>query len=411
MAEVSAALLRGLGAILSFFYSVIPSYGLAIILLTVLVRLVMFPLTYRQTRSLQAMQRLQPKIKELQRKHKGNRQKLNEEMMKLYKEHQVNPLGGCLPLLLQFPVFIALYAVLRGQIIHAAIPTQSVNADALQESTCRPATEPAPTGLVSNQIVCTRPDGSRDTFTIQAWKTRDRSAPVARPGSQPGQPGAYMAHCEPQSTEGEGSGYFLCSSTLGISHLPADSELRAQIIQGNTPFLGMQLGCAPSAAASENGIRQCAPPGTEAGGFPLVGYFGLVALMVLTTWYQQRQMQKASAGPQAQQARLMGRIMPIFLGYISINIPTGVLVYWVTSNAWQIGQQTLILRSREGEAGPAGDGKPAQKGKPAPKATPSTPAASSKSGKTSQTGNRGSTTTGKKSGSRNARGRKKRSKR
>jgi YidC/Oxa1 family membrane protein insertase len=400
MAEIGDALLRGLGAILSFFYGVIPSYGLAIILLTVLVRLVMFPLTYRQTRSLQAMQRLQPKIKELQRKHKGNRQKLNEEMMKLYKEHQVNPLGGCLPLLLQFPVFIALYAVLRGTIIHAAIPTQPVNAEALQsqEADCRPASEPAPDGVVSNQIVCTKADESRETFTVEDWKTKDLSAPVARPG-------AYMSHCAPQQGEGSQPGYFLCSSTLGISHLPAESELRAQIIEGNTPFLGMQLACSPSQAASENGIRQCAPPGTEAGGFPLVGYFGLVALMVLTTWYQQRQMQRASAGPQAQQARLMGRIMPIFLGYISINIPTGVLVYWVTSNAWQIGQQTLILRSREQEGGPAGDGKPV------PKAKPSTPPPSSKSAKAGQKGNRGSAGTGKKSGSRNARGRKKRSKR
>ena len=107
-------LLSGLGAVLSFLYSVIPSYGVAIILLTIFVRLLLLPLTIKQTRSMQAMQQIQPKVKELQRKYKGNRQKMNEELMKLYKEHQVNPLGGCLPLLLQLPVFFALYRVLTG---------------------------------------------------------------------------------------------------------------------------------------------------------------------------------------------------------------------------------------------------------------------------------------------------------
>lgn len=107
-------LLGLLGSALAFFYNIIPSYGVAIILVTAMVRLVMLPLTIKQTRSMQAMQKLQPEIKKLQSKHKGDRQKLNEEMMGLYKEHQVNPLGGCLPLLLQLPIFIALYRVFIG---------------------------------------------------------------------------------------------------------------------------------------------------------------------------------------------------------------------------------------------------------------------------------------------------------
>lgn len=99
-------------AVLAAFYSVIPSYGLAIILMTVAVRVVLLPLSIKQTKSMRGMQRIQPEVKKLQQKHKGDRQKLNEEMMKLYKEHGVNPFGGCLPLLLQLPVFIALYRVL-----------------------------------------------------------------------------------------------------------------------------------------------------------------------------------------------------------------------------------------------------------------------------------------------------------
>ena len=115
MIQLFHQLLDFLGRGLSFFYDLIPNYGVAIILLTAAVRLVMLPLTIKQTRSMQEMQKLQPQIKALQTKYKGgDRQKLNEEMMKLYKEHKVNPLGGCLPLVLQLPVFLALYRVFAG---------------------------------------------------------------------------------------------------------------------------------------------------------------------------------------------------------------------------------------------------------------------------------------------------------
>jgi YidC/Oxa1 family membrane protein insertase len=107
------ALLDGLGAVLAFFYKYVPNYGLAIILLTLAIRVLLLPLAVKQIRSMQAMQAIQPKVKDLQRKFKGNRERLNQEMMALYKEHGVNPLSGCLPLLAQFPVLIALFAVLR----------------------------------------------------------------------------------------------------------------------------------------------------------------------------------------------------------------------------------------------------------------------------------------------------------
>lgn len=94
---------------LAAFYGLVGNYGIAIILLTVAVRILLLPLSIKQTRSMREMQRIQPEVKKIQAKHKGDRQKMNEEMMALYKEHGVNPFGGCLPLLMQFPVFIALY--------------------------------------------------------------------------------------------------------------------------------------------------------------------------------------------------------------------------------------------------------------------------------------------------------------
>jgi YidC/Oxa1 family membrane protein insertase len=89
-------------------------WGLAIIGLTIIVRLILFPLTWKQYKSAQQMQVIQPEIKELQKKYKNDRAKLQEETMKLYSEHRVNPFASCLPLLLQLPVFIALYAAIKG---------------------------------------------------------------------------------------------------------------------------------------------------------------------------------------------------------------------------------------------------------------------------------------------------------
>jgi len=90
------------------------TWGLAIIGITVIVRLIMFPLTWKQYKSSRAMQALAPHIKELQKKHKGDRAKLQQETMKLYQEHRVNPFASCLPLILQLPVFFALYWTIRG---------------------------------------------------------------------------------------------------------------------------------------------------------------------------------------------------------------------------------------------------------------------------------------------------------
>ena len=98
---------------LRLFYSWIPNYGVAIILLTLLVRLILYPLTLNQTKSMAKMQKLQPKLKDLQDRYRDDPQKMNEEVMKLYTKEKVNPLGGCLPLLLQLPVIMALYNTFR----------------------------------------------------------------------------------------------------------------------------------------------------------------------------------------------------------------------------------------------------------------------------------------------------------
>lgn len=99
---------------LNFFYTLIPNYAIAIALLTCVVMIITTPLTLKGTRSMIEMQRLQPEIRRLQVQYKDDRQKLNEELMAFYKEHEINPVGGCLPLLIQAPVFSILFYVVRG---------------------------------------------------------------------------------------------------------------------------------------------------------------------------------------------------------------------------------------------------------------------------------------------------------
>ncbi len=98
-------------------YSVIPNYGLVIILFALLVKLVTMPLSMKSFKSMNAMKELQPKMEELKKKHKNNPQALNQEMMKLYKTHGVNPMSGCLPMLPQMPLFFALFSVFRATIL------------------------------------------------------------------------------------------------------------------------------------------------------------------------------------------------------------------------------------------------------------------------------------------------------
>ncbi|MGO0123469.1 YidC/Oxa1 family membrane protein insertase [Desulfothermobacter acidiphilus] len=117
MGELFAKLVGGMTTLLVWLYKAtsvmgIPNYGLAIIMLTVLVRVVLFPLNYRQMRSVVAMQQLHPKIKELQEKYKKDPQKMQQKLMELYREHNVNPMAGCLPLFIQLPILIALYRAL-----------------------------------------------------------------------------------------------------------------------------------------------------------------------------------------------------------------------------------------------------------------------------------------------------------
>lgn len=99
-------------ALLRWFYGYTGNYGVAIILLTIVVRVLIFPVTYKGSVAMKRMQKLQPRMKTLKEKYKNDKERLNKEMMEMYKKHKMNPLGGCLPIAFQIPVFLALYSAL-----------------------------------------------------------------------------------------------------------------------------------------------------------------------------------------------------------------------------------------------------------------------------------------------------------
>jgi YidC/Oxa1 family membrane protein insertase len=140
LGNIFKPLYEAMAWLIAFFYRIIPNYAFAISMLTIVVMAVTAPLTVKSTKSMAAMQRLGPELKKLQQKYKGDRNRLNEEMMQLYKEHGVNPAGGCLPMLLQFPVFIVLYGVIRGltnTVAHGVVvPLQYVAGQAVHNTKC-----------------------------------------------------------------------------------------------------------------------------------------------------------------------------------------------------------------------------------------------------------------------------------
>lgn len=219
--------------IIFLYNNVFANYGVVIILLTIIVRLVLTPLTLTQTRSMARMQRLQPQLQELQKKYKDDKQKLQQETMEFYKKNNVNPLSGCLPLLLQLPIFFALFQALR-----------------------------TPSQIVTNVI------------------------------GTPFVP-AYL-----------------------IGNI---KNLLLNVANPNFNFLWMNL-------------NERDP------------YFILVILMVATMFISTKM---TTTDPKQS---MITYLMPVVFGAISWNLPSGILVYWITTNIWSIGQQWIVNKFVKREA-------------------------------------------------------------
>jgi len=248
------------------------AWGLSIVLLTVTVRILLFPLFVKQIKSQRRMQELAPKVKELQAKHKGDRETLNTELMKLYKEHGTNPVSGCLPLLLQLPVFFALFTV--------------------------------------------------------------------------------MNNFKPKNGEFVGK--------FGLSDKLVEQGANAKIFG------------APVAAAFNSSASLLKELDGNATTVKVVAAI-MVVTMGLTTFITQKQMM-ARAGtnvdPQQQQIqKIMLYVLPLSFAVFGFSFPVGVLLYWLTTNLWSMGQQAWVIKRMPpvtpGAAAAAAKAAPAGKGRKA----------------------------------------------
>ena len=246
-----------IATVLAWFYSLIPNYAVAIALLTLTVMVLLTPLTLKGTKSMLQMQRLQPEMKKIQQQYKGDRQKLNEELMKFYQENKINPLGGCLPLLIQMPVFIVLYRVLREL-----------------TATCV------------------------DRAMIAAGKC---------------------------TTIGNFAPKYIDHSTDLWKALTATDQMMA---------FGMDLSHSAAKEMSENWV----------GAIP---YLVLILMVTASSYIQQLQISARNKNGSAinpQQAMLL-KVMPAFFAVISLTLPAGIVVYFLVSNLYRIGQQSYITRA------------------------------------------------------------------
>lgn len=276
-----------LADVLEFFYDLWPSYGVMIILLTLSVRLIFTPLTVRGTKSMLEMRRIQPQMKALQKKYKDDRAQLNVELQALYREHKINPLGGCLPLLAQAPVFLVLYQVLRGLTRRASDLGKSLGSVTSQ---CFGGAAENVVGPVTSGTECVE---------------------------------ANPVNADPDFFE----------SPFNPRYLDDGSELDVAL-ESTTEmlWLGMDLSFSPSSALSES-LLVALP------------FLLMVALVGVLGFVQQRQI--AGRNPDAEvnpmQKTLM-RVLPIFLPVISFTLPAGLIVYFITTSAIGIGQQAFITR-------------------------------------------------------------------
>ena len=258
----------------------------SIVGLVIVIRILLIPLFVRQIKAQRNMQLIQPKIKEIQKKYAGDREKQSQEMMKIYRESGTNPLASCLPILLQAPIFFALFRVLQGIAMYA-------------------------------------PDNPAYTAPgVFAWAQYQDLLPQAHNASIFNVPlyGYFMGAYNQNLIDG------------GFSPM-------------NTRILSMVL----------------------------------IILMTATTFMTQRQLivkNSAPDNPMVRQQKILLYVFPLIFAIGGINFPIGVLVYWLTTNLWTMGQQFYVIRNNPQPGTPAYAAWEARKAeKAAKKAPPAVPAA------------------------------------
>lgn len=319
------------------------SYGIAIIILTIIVRMFLWPLNVSQQRSMRQMQTLQPKLKAIQERYKSDPQKMQMKLMEIYKEHNVNPMGGCLPLFVQMPVFILLYSALMSpQFIQMAGDSSFLFINSLA-TTLR-----ATAGISNDGIMGT---SKYDTFilgktaTVYLPNETLKNVKVEKPNK--------ALEIQGELNPGEDIDFKVSLDQLDLKFSQLDMIEKADldITDMNTKetervtFVrqgGLLIASLPSKAVERS------------------FHWDVLLLMLLfglTMWLSQKFMmaQNKNNMPEdpTQQAiqKSMGTFMPIMImaTFVIIPIPAGVFIYLIVSNVIQILQTVIVNKQMDAE--------------------------------------------------------------
>jgi len=319
------------------------NYGIAIIVLTIIVRLAMWPLNVSQQRSMKMMQTLQPKLKAIQDRYKNDPQKMQQKMMEFYKEHKFNPMGGCLPLLIQMPIFILLYSALMSPLfIQNAGNTSFLFINRL-DTTLRATAGISNDGVMGASQYDNFVLGKSARVILKNNEVLD-NVKIDKPNK--------ALEIQGQLVPGENIEFKMSLDHLDLKFSQLDNIAKAEmtITDLNTKETekatferkeGLLVASVPSVAVQRSFHWDI---------------LLLIALFGLTMYLSQKIMMAAqnntSTDP-TQQAiqKSMGTFMPIMIigTFVIIPIPAGVLLYLITSNIIQIIQTVIVNKQIDAE--------------------------------------------------------------
>ena len=317
------------------------NYGIAIIVLTIIVRIALWPLNVSQQRSMRTMQTLQPKMKAIQDRYKNDPQKMQQKMMEFYKEHKFNPMGGCLPLLIQMPIFILLYSALMSpQFIQMAGDTSFLFVNRL-DTTLRATAGISNDGVMGASQYDNFILGKTAKVVLKNNEVLD-NVKIDKPNK--------ALEIQGQLVPGENIEFKMSLDHLDLKFSQLDNIATAEmsITDLNTKETekvnferkeGLLIASVPSIAVQRSFHWDI-----------LV----LIALFGLTMYLSQKIMmstQNNSSQDPTQQAiqKSMGTFMPIMIigTFIIIPIPAGVFLYLITSNLIQILQTVIVNKQMD----------------------------------------------------------------
>ncbi len=319
------------------------NYGIAIIVLTIIVRMILWPLNVSQQRSMRMMQTLQPKLKAIQDRYKNDPQKMQMKMMEFYKEHKFNPMGGCLPLLVQMPVFILLYSALMSpQFIQIAGNSKFLFINRL-DTTLR-----ASAGISNDGIMGT---SKYDTFilgktaTVYLPNETLENVKVDKPNK--------ALEIQGDLTPGEPIDFKVSLDQLDLKF----SQLE-QIQKAEMTITDVNTKETEKVSFERNGglLTASVPSKAVEHSFHW-DVLALIALFGLTMWLSQKLMMAQTktqmSDDPTQQAiqKSMGTFMPVMIiaTFVIIPIPAGVLIYLIVSNIIQVLQTVIVNKQIDAE--------------------------------------------------------------